>query len=383
MLRKIKNSSYLIAINLSLTFLISCKQNKVVENEESKEVSSTSKDNPKLENIEDPLKILREKEQPSKSNDSNIVSIEPRPDLMPNYFDTSKFHRYNDLVLRKTTKALYYAKIGDYFYKEMYPGIIKKVRKKNNRTEELSFLKSNTSGRIDTLKLVTPEDHNPFRKRKGEIRYEYPSFELYDQIAENQMPKYINREPDYFLTQYYVSILLRGHVSIDYTFTPISDNNMLPWEFHSIIFNKEGSIIGTIKDDHHIHVGAISEDGNYAIYKYGFNGNNPYETAKHGEYRIVDLRSNQLIKKIIPEKGFEVNIIFNEKNGIIRLSYNDYLNRNTPNEHVFLDFIDLENRIRYTRKVLKTNLFENDLDILKTRMRSELVNKYEFEITKY
>jgi hypothetical protein len=384
MIEIIKSKPHLICLSFLLILFCSCKQNKAVEQSDKNEAYTNSSINSEKNSEEkyEIAKLINEKEEPSKLFDNNIISIEPRPDLMPNYFDTSKVHRYNDLVLRKKTGALYQTTIGDYFYKEVFPGVIEKVHKKYGGVDEIVFLKAGNTEKYDTINLVIPSEYNPFRKRRGDIISGYPNFEEFRKIPEGQKSKYANKETDYFLTNYGVSPLRSGHVSINYSLTPIIDYTMLPSEFNSIVFDQSGNEIGIIKEDHHISVQAVSQDGSFAIYKYGANSNNPYQTARKGEFRIIDLRNNKLIKRIVPKSAFEVSRITKEENGLVRLSYTGY-QEGTDKKMLILDFIDLTGRKRFYKKFFQQEIFDNDIEVFKSNMRSQLINKYFFEIASF
>ena len=273
--------------------------------------------------------------------------------------DTSLYHKFGDLLLKKDklTGCYYVKNVGGYGYQgiayyERYPGILNKQIHQGNKPSELIFYNKN---RTEVLKRIKYEHLNPYLKKHKNLKHAYPSFEYYEAPPENEKDRYVNAVPDTFLTFFNAGwTTFNGYTPITYSLVPVKGNKILGWETTTVIIDWKGNSILEYREDNFTIPLMISDEGKLMIYAYGQYPDNPYDKAVDGEYVIADIISGEKILILRPEIGFKITgVITDNLDGSFRLGYVD---KNYKHNIIIYDVINLNQRKRYYRKFLKTEL---------------------------
>lgn len=273
--------------------------------------------------------------------------------------DTSLYHKFGDLLLKKDklTGCYYVKNVGGYGYQgiayyERYPGILNKQIHQGNKPSELIFYNKN---RTEVLKRIKYEHLNPYLKKHKNLKHAYPSFEYYEAPPENEKDRYVNAVPDTFLTFFNAGwTTFNGYTPITYSLVPVKGNKILGWETTTVIIDKEGDIVAEHMEDNYIQVIMISDDGSLLAYIYGQYPDNPYDQKPNGEFKVMDLRSGEVVLCL------EGGASFGNNGYIHRISQNP---KGTSSE-TQVELINLNTRKRlsgiFPNEVIKTH-FENHI----------------------
>ena len=275
--------------------------------------------------------------------------------------DTSPYHKFGDLVLKKDKLTGYYRvkNVGGYGYEgmayyERYPGILNRQIHQGNHPVELIFYNED---RTKVVKRIDYEQINPYVKKYKNIIHGYPSPEYYESPFENEKEYYRNVEPDSFLTFHSDGMTrFNGYTPITYYLVPVKVNTILGWETTTVIIDRQGDIIAEYQEDNYTRPIVLSDDGRLMVYVYGNFVENPYDQAPMGEYRVVDLQTGKKVLICAPEEGYKITHFYSTNpDGTISLGYVD---KKFEYEYIISDILDLNNRKRFYRKFLKTELIE-------------------------
>ncbi len=265
--------------------------------------------------------------------------------------DTSSFHRFADLTLKKDklTGAYYVKNIGGYgiegvAYYERYPGILNKRVHQGNKPTEVIFYDET---RTKIVKRVNLKSLNPYLNKYRNIKHAYPIFELYEAPPENEREYYMNAIPDTFLTFYTGGMTaMNGFTVTVYTLVPVKENKILGWESTAVVLDREGNVLGEIKEDNQIGSVALSDDGKLVAYTYGKYPDNPYDKAPDGEVRIINIRSSNVLLEKKPCQSCAIGIFvdYSTLGEFILISEGSKI---SPIKNWEVDLVNLNTRERY------------------------------------
>ncbi len=276
--------------------------------------------------------------------------------------DTSPYHKFEDLVLEKDNLTGYYLvkNVGGYglkgeAYYERYPGILNRQIHQGNDPVELIFYNED---RTEVVKRINFDDLNPYVGKYQNLIQAEIYFEYYEVPVGDEREYYRNVKADSFYTFYFSGwTRLNGYTPITYHLIPVKDFKVLSgWETTTVIIDRQGDIIAEYQEDNCITPMMLSDDGRLLAYAYGNNIQNAYDQAPMGEYRVVDLQTGEKVLICTPEEGFRTSNLWRcNPDGSINIGYgdNDY-----KHEYIISDILDLNNRKRFYRKFLRTELIE-------------------------
>ena len=257
-------------------------------------------------------------------------------------------HQFGELILRKNLSSNndYFASsyLDGYKYYERYPNIVHKKKLRGNQWVEILFY---DTSRSTILKKIDLEKANPYLNQFENIENGFPTFEIYEGLSGNDNTITKASKPDKYLTYYQSGLaFLNGFSTNSYCLVPIKGNKILDWRTKILIWTKKGKLYKEIDSDNYSSISGISDDGDLVIMRYGNYPENPYDNAPDGEFRILNIKNNKLLLKIIPDTGYSASIT-----GLERKYLHILMHRNRKRDSTILDIIDLKKRERYFYKL--------------------------------